>query len=61
MTLDTEFEPGDHRNWRMTTNAKKKAWMEDGLQKAEQIDAQFVAGRGRSIGQLALQFVLHCR
>lgn len=59
MTLATEFEPGDHRNWRMTTNAKKKAWMEDGLQKAEQIDAQFVAGQGRTIGQLALQFVLH--
>ena len=59
MMLDTEFEPGDHRNWRMTTNAKKKAWMEDGLKKAEQIDAQFVQGKNRSIGQLALQFALH--
>ena len=59
MTLDTEFEPGDHRNWRVTTNEKKKAWMEDGLKKAEQIDAEFVTGKGRSIGQLALQFALH--
>lgn len=56
MTLDTEFEPGDHRNWRMTTNAKKKAWMEDGLKKVEDLQ-QFL--NGRTIGQLALQFALH--
>ncbi|MDV6373815.1 aldo/keto reductase [Deinococcus arenicola] len=56
MTLDTEFEPGDHRNWRMTTNAKKKAWMEDGLKKVEDLQ-QFVSGR--TIGQLAIQFALH--
>ncbi len=56
MTLDTEFEPGDHRNWRMTTNARKKAWMEDGLKKVEDLQA-FV--QGRTIGQLALQFALH--
>ncbi|GGR59319.1 general stress protein [Deinococcus seoulensis] len=58
MTLDTEFEPGDHRNWRMTTNARRKAWMEDGLKKVEQLQAQFVEGRGRTIGQLAIQFAL---
>ncbi|THF85838.1 aldo/keto reductase [Deinococcus sp. KSM4-11] len=58
MTLDTEFEPGDHRNWRMTTNARRKAWMEDGLKKVEQLDAQFVQGQGRTIGQLAIQFAL---
>ncbi len=56
MTLETEFEPGDHRNWRMTTNAKKKAWMEDGLKKVEDLQ-QFVDGR--TIGQLAIQFALH--
>ncbi|QFP77331.1 aldo/keto reductase [Deinococcus sp. AJ005] len=56
MTKDTEFEPGDHRNWRMTTNAKKKAWMEDGLKKVEDLQ-QFV--NGRTIGQLAIQFALH--
>lgn len=58
MTLDTEFEPGDHRNWRMTTNARRKAWMEDGLKKVEQINAEFVEGRGRTVGQLAIQFAL---
>ncbi|OLV17043.1 aldo/keto reductase [Deinococcus marmoris] len=56
MTKDTEFEPGDHRNWRMTTNAKKKAWMEDGLKKVEDLQS-FVDGR--TIGQLAIQFALH--
>jgi aryl-alcohol dehydrogenase-like predicted oxidoreductase len=55
MTLDTEFEPGDHRNWRMTTNARRKAWMEDGLKKVEDLQP-FVSGR--TIGQLALQFAL---
>ncbi|GGO19124.1 aldo/keto reductase [Deinococcus humi] len=55
MTLETEFEPGDHRNWRMTTNARKKAWMEDGLKKVEDLQ-QFV--KGRTIGQLAIQFAL---
>ncbi|MEF2279273.1 aldo/keto reductase [Deinococcus sp. YIM 134068] len=56
MTLDTEFEPGDHRNWRMTTNARRKAWMEDGLKKVEQLNERFLDGR--TIGQLALQFAL---
>ncbi|WP_309570899.1 aldo/keto reductase [Deinococcus sp.] len=58
MTLETEFEPGDHRNWRLTTNARRKAWMEDGLKKVEQLGAKFVEGRGRTIGQLAIQFAL---
>lgn len=55
MTEDTEFEPGDHRNWRVTTNEKKKAWLNDGLQKVGQLD--FLTD-GRTIGQAALQFVL---
>jgi aryl-alcohol dehydrogenase-like predicted oxidoreductase len=58
MTLETEFEPGDHRNWRLTTNARRKAWMEDGLRKVEQLKP-FLSGR--TIGQLALQFALHSK
>ena len=57
MDMNTTFEPGDHRNWRLTTNEKRKAWMEDGLKKVEQLGAQFV--QGRTIGQLAIQFALH--
>ncbi|MFC4455078.1 aldo/keto reductase [Deinococcus sonorensis] len=56
MTADTTFEPGDHRNWRLTTNERRKAWMEDGLKKVEQLQPFL---EGRSIGQLALQFALH--
>ena len=30
-TADTEFAPGDHRNFRVSTNEKRKAWLDDGL------------------------------
>lgn len=53
---DTVFEPGDHRNWRVTTNERRKAFMEDGLAKVEQL--AFLA-EGRTMGQAAIQFVLH--
>ena len=53
---DTTFAPGDHRNWRVTTNERKRLWLEDGLKKVEQLQPFL---DGRTIGQLALQFVLH--
>ncbi len=53
---DTEFEPGDHRNWRVTTNEKRKAWLEDGILKVEQLG---FLEEGRTMGQAAIQFVLH--
>jgi aryl-alcohol dehydrogenase-like predicted oxidoreductase len=53
---DTEFEPGDHRNWRVTTNERRKAWLEDGLVKVEHL--AFLE-EGRTIGQAAIQFILH--
>jgi aryl-alcohol dehydrogenase-like predicted oxidoreductase len=53
---DTEFEPGDHRNWRVTTNERKKLWLEDGLKKIEHLD--FLTQDGRTIGQAAIQFIL---
>lgn len=56
MTADTQFEPGDHRNWRVTTNEKRKAWLEDGLEKVNQL--AFLT-EGRTIGQGAIRFVLH--
>jgi aryl-alcohol dehydrogenase-like predicted oxidoreductase len=56
MDLNTTFEPGDHRNWRLTTNEKRKAWMEDGLKKVELLEPFL---NGRHIAQLALQFALH--
>ena len=53
---DTVFAPGDHRNWRVTTNEKRKAFMEDGLAKVEQL--AFLT-EGRTMGQAAIQFILH--
>lgn len=53
---ETEFAPGDHRNWRVTTNEKRRAWLEDGLRKVERLDDLLT---DRTIGQLALQFILH--
>ncbi len=53
---ETEFAEGDHRNWRVTTNEKRRAWLEDGLLKIDRLDH---LTRNRSIGQLALQFILH--
>jgi aryl-alcohol dehydrogenase-like predicted oxidoreductase len=52
---ETEFAEGDHRNWRVTTNERRRAWLEDGLVKVERLDPHL---RDRSIGQLALQFIL---
>lgn len=54
---DTTFEAGDHRNFRVTTDERKRAWQEDGLKKLEQLE-EFIL-EGRSIGQAAIQFILH--
>ena len=56
VTKDTIFEPGDHRNWRVTTNERRRLWMEDGLRK---LDCLAFLSEGRSIGQATLQFVLY--
>ena len=56
VSRDTEFEPGDHRNWRVTTNERRRVWLEEGLRKVERL---IPWTKDRSIGQLALQFILH--
>ncbi len=50
-TSETTFAPGDHRNHR------KKEWLVDGLKKVEKL-AFLTEGRGRTLAQLALRFVL---
>ncbi len=52
---DTEFAPGDHRNWRVTTNERRKRWLEDGLLKLARLS--FLES-GRTMGQAALRFIL---
>jgi aryl-alcohol dehydrogenase-like predicted oxidoreductase len=54
---ETEFAPGDHRNWRMTTDERKRQWRDRGVKKVAKLD--FLTGdAGRTIGQAALQFIL---
>lgn len=55
-TSETEFAPGDHRNFRVSTSEKRKAWLEDGLKKVEQLDF-LLKGTGRTLGQAALQWL----
>jgi len=55
-TTETEFAPGDHRNFRVNTSEKRKQWLEDGLQKVEALDF-LVRGTGRTLGQAALQWL----
>jgi len=54
---DVTFAPGDHRNWRMTTNEAKRQWLDRGLLKVDKLG--FIAEEaGRTLGQAALQFIL---
>jgi len=56
VAADTTFAPGDHRNWRVTTNEKRRLWLEDGIEKVKTLD---FLREGRTLGQAAIQFVLH--
>ena len=55
-TADTEFAPGDHRNFRVNTSEKRRLWLEEGLQKVARLDV-LVRDAGRTLGQAALQFL----
>ena len=55
-TTETEFAPGDHRNFRVSTSEKRKLWLEDGLKKVAKLDF-LTDGTGRTLGQAALQFL----
>ncbi len=55
-TNETEFAPGDHRNFRVSTSEKRKAWLEDGLKKVERLDF-LLKSTGRTLGQAALQWL----
>jgi aryl-alcohol dehydrogenase-like predicted oxidoreductase len=57
LNLNTTFAPGDHRNWRMTTDAQKREWLDKGLLKIEKLDF-LTKGTGRTISQAAIQFIL---
>lgn len=57
VTTDTEFAPNDHRRFRVTTDEAKKKWQLDGVKKIERL--RFLTeGTGRTLGQVAIQFLL---
>lgn len=58
LNQDTTFAPGDHRNWRMTTNEQKRQWLDRGLLKVDKLGFLHGDAAGRTIGQAALQYVL---
>jgi aryl-alcohol dehydrogenase-like predicted oxidoreductase len=55
---DTTFSEHDHRYHRVSTDEKKRLWQEEGLKKVEHLHF-LTEGTGRTIGQAALQFILH--
>ena len=56
-TEKTTFRKDDHRSFRVTDDARRKAWLVDGLAKVEQLSF-LAAEAGRTIAQAAIQFVL---
>ena len=53
----TTFEANDHRSFRLTSDGQRKQWLLDGLRKIETLKG-FTRETGRTLGQLALQFIL---
>jgi aryl-alcohol dehydrogenase-like predicted oxidoreductase len=57
VAAETVFSEDDHRFHRVSTEERKKQWQVDGLKKVRQLGFLW-EGRGRTLGQAALQFVL---
>ena len=56
-TKETTFSENDHRSHRISTDERKRQWLEDGLKKVEQL--QFlIKGKNKTLGQMAIQFIL---
>ncbi len=54
---ETTFARNDHRYHRVSTDERKRQWQEEGLKKVGQL--RFLTeGKGRTIGQAALKFIL---
>ena len=54
---ETVFSQDDHRFHRVSTEERKRQWQLDGLKKVEQL-AFLWEGRGRTLAQTALQYIL---
>jgi aryl-alcohol dehydrogenase-like predicted oxidoreductase len=56
-TRETTFGEGDHRHFRVNTDDRKKAWLDDGLKKVEKLSF-LIDGKGRTIAQAAIRWIL---
>ena len=54
---ETVFSEDDHRFHRVSTEDRKKQWQVNGLKKVSQLGFLW-EGRGRTLGQAAIQFIL---
>ena len=55
-TTETEFAPGDHRQFRVKSSEARKEWLDKGLQRTERLDF-LQRGTNRTLAQSALQFI----
>ena len=56
-TRETTFGENDHRFFRVNTDARKKAWLDEGLKKVERVSF-LTEGTGRTIAQAAIRWIL---
>jgi len=56
-TRETTFGENDHRFFRVNTDARKKAWLDDGLKKVERLSF-LTEGTGRTMAQAAIRWIL---
>lgn len=56
-TRETTFGEGDHRFFRVNTDARRKAWLDDGLKKVERLGF-LTEGTGRTMAQAAIRWIL---
>jgi aryl-alcohol dehydrogenase-like predicted oxidoreductase len=56
-TRETTFDKDDHRFFRVNTDERKKAWLEAGLKKVDQLRF-LVEGTGRTMAQAAIRWIL---
>lgn len=54
---ETTFGEGDHRFFRVNTDERKKAWLDDGLKKVERLSF-LTEGTGRTMAQAAIRWIL---
>jgi aryl-alcohol dehydrogenase-like predicted oxidoreductase len=56
-TKETTFSENDHRSHRVSTDERKRQWLEDGLKKIAQLQS-LIEGKNKTLGQMAIQFIL---